>query len=133
MSLLGKCNDRGNHQQESNIRVRVISFGRLSATGVVALESRRTISVESVFCCVDCRVLILFTYFTFQTVKIITILQRSTQQNRASLSYVLEAVFYCMDLYVSGRMCVAVWNFVCMCSVFFSVSRDTLQVSMSNL
>ena len=131
MSLLAQSIDRGNHQQESNIRVRVISFGRLSATGVVALESRGTISVESVFCCVDCRVHMLFPYITFQTVIIITILQRSIQQNR--VSYVLEAVFYCMDLYVSGRMCVAVWNFVCMCSVFFSVSRYTLQVSTSNL
>ena len=126
MSLLGKCNDRGNHQQESRIRVQVISFGRLSATRVVALESRRTISVESVFCCLDCRAHMLFPYITFQTVKIITILQRSTQQNRVSLSNVLEAVFYCVDLYVFGKMCVAVWTFVCMCSVFFSVSRDIL-------
>ena len=59
-SLLAKCNDRGNQQQESRIRVQVISFGRLSATRVVALESRGTISVESVFCCVDCRVHMLF-------------------------------------------------------------------------
>ena len=102
----------------------MISFGRLSATRVVALESRRTITVKSVLCCVDCRVHMLFPYITFQAVKIITILQRSTQQNRVSLSYV--AVFYCVDLYVSGKMCVAVWTFVCMCSVFFSVSRDIL-------
>ena len=116
-----------NHQQESRIRVQVISFGRLSATRVVALESRGTISVESVFCCLDCRVHLLFPYITFQTVKSITIVQRSTQQNRVSLSYVLEAVFYCVDLYVSSKMCdVAVGLFLCRCSVFFSVSRDTL-------
>ena len=83
----------------------MISFGRLSATRVVALESRGTISVESVFCCVDCRTHMFFRYITFQTVKIITIVQRSTQQNRVSLSYVLEAVFYCVDLYVSRKMC----------------------------
>ena len=135
MSLLAQCNDSGNHQQESNIRVQVIffriigenhqqesrirvqviSFGRLSATRVVALESRGTISVESVFCCVDCRVHILFPYFTFQTVKIIAILQRSTQQNKVSLS-----------ILICFRGCVL------LCKICMFLARRVLQFGLLN-
>ena len=124
-----------NHQQESRIRVQVISFGRLSATRVVALESRGTISVESVFCCVDYRTHMLFPFFTFQAVKIITILQRSTQQSRVSLSYLLEAVFYCVDsVYVSSKMCVAVLYACVLCfSVFQEISSLILFYAASNI